>query len=97
MRTLTTGGRSGPPVAQVERTTEVRPVAAFVDRGFKGAAHHPAGVAVYVSGRKRLGRTLKALLRRRAAIEPDIGHFKQEHKWSAIICSVKKATASTRY
>lgn len=39
-----------------------------------------AGVAVYVSGRKRLQRTLKALLRRRAAIEPVIAHLKQEHK-----------------
>lgn len=36
-------------------------------------------MAVYVSGRKRLTRTLKALLRRRAAIEPVIGHPKQEH------------------
>lgn len=65
---------------QVERVTEVRPEAAFVDRGFTGAAHHPEGVAVYVSGRKRLTRTLKALLRRRSAIEPVIGHLKQEHK-----------------
>jgi IS5 family transposase len=69
-----------PALKQVERTTEVRPEAAFVDRGFKGAAHHPAGVAVYVSGRKRLTRTLRDLLRRRAAIEPVIGHLKGEHK-----------------
>jgi IS5 family transposase len=68
-----------PALSQVERTTEVRPEAAFVDRGFRGAAHHPEDVAVYVSGRKRLQRTLKALLRRRSAIEPVIGHLKQEH------------------
>src|ERR1051326_731058 len=74
------GATLAPALAQVERTTEVRPQAAFVDRGFKGAAHHPEGVAVYVSGRKRLTRTLKALLRRRAAIEPVIGHLKGEHK-----------------
>ena len=74
------GATLSPALKQVERTTEVRPEAAFVDRGFKGAAHHPEGVAVYVSGRKRLPRTLKALLRRRAAIEPVIGHLKGEHK-----------------
>jgi transposase, IS5 family len=73
------GATLTPILMQVERVTEVRPEAAFVDRGFKGAAHHPAGVAVYLSGRKRLQRTLKALLRRRSAIEPVIGHLKQEH------------------
>jgi IS5 family transposase len=73
------GATLTPALKQVERTTEVRPEVAFVDRGFKGAAHHPGGVAVYVSGRKRLTRTLKSLLRRRSAIEPVIGHLKQEH------------------
>ncbi|MCA1634426.1 MAG: IS5 family transposase [Acidobacteria bacterium] len=73
------GATLAPALKQVERTTEVRPEEVFVDRGFKGAAHHPAGVAVYVSGRKRLTRTLKALLRRRSAIEPVIGHLKGEH------------------
>jgi IS5 family transposase len=73
------GATLAPALRQVERVTQVRPEAAFVDRGFKGAAHHPAGVAVYVSGRKRLTRTLKSMLRRRSAIEPVIGHLKQEH------------------
>src|SRR5215204_460558 len=73
------GATLAPALKQVERVTQVRPEEAFVDRGFKGAAHHPTDVAVYVSGRKRLTRTLKALLRRRAAIEPVIGHLKQEH------------------
>jgi IS5 family transposase len=73
------GATLTPALKQVERMTEVRPEAAFVDRGFKGAMHHPAGVAVYISGRKRLTRTLKALLRRRSAIEPVIGHLKGEH------------------
>jgi IS5 family transposase len=73
------GATLAPALKQVERTTAVKPEEAFVDRGFKGAAHHPAGVAVYVSGRKRLTRTLKSMLRRRSAIEPVIGHLKQEH------------------
>jgi IS5 family transposase len=73
------GATLSPALKQVERVTGVRPEEAFVDRGFKGATHHPADVAVYISGRKRLRRTLKALLRRRSAIEPVIGHLKQEH------------------
>lgn len=74
------GRTLAPALEQVERTTAVKPEVAFVDRGFKGSAHHPADVAVYLSGRKRLTRTLKALLRRRSAIEPVIGHLKQDHK-----------------
>jgi IS5 family transposase len=73
------GATLSPALKQVERVTAVRPEEAFVDRGFKGAAHHPEDVSVYVSGRKRLTRALKALLRRRSAIEPVIGHLKQEH------------------
>jgi IS5 family transposase len=73
------GATLSPALKQVERVTAVRPEEAFVDRGFKGATHHPEDVAVYISGRKRLTRTLKALLRRRSAIEPVIGHLKQEH------------------
>jgi IS5 family transposase len=73
------GAVLSPALSQVERVTAVRPQEAFVDRGFKGATHHPADVAVYISGRKRLTYTLKALLRRRSAIEPVIGHLKQEH------------------
>jgi IS5 family transposase len=74
------GRTLAPALEQVERTTAIRPAVAFVDRGFKGTAHHPADVAVYLSGRKRLTRTLKTLLRRRSAIEPVIGHLKQDHK-----------------
>lgn len=68
-----------PALSQVERVTAVKPEEAFVDRGFRGTAHHPEGVAVYLSGRKRLTQTLKALLRRRSAIEPVIEHLKDDH------------------
>ena len=74
------GATLSPALSQVERITQIRPAEAFVDRGFKGTLHHPEDVSVYVSGRKRLTRTLKALLRRRSAIEPVIGHLKQEHR-----------------
>ena len=74
------GATLRPAIKQVERITAIRPTAAFVDRGFKGTTYHPADVLVYVSGRKRLRRTWKAMLRRRSAIEPVIGHLKHEHK-----------------
>lgn len=65
--------------AQVEQLTGVKPTELFVDRGYRGAQHHPVDTQVYLSGRKLSG-TLKRLLRRRAAIEPVIGHLKQDHR-----------------
>ncbi len=65
--------------AQVERLTGVKPEEIFVDKGYRGAQHHPENVKVYISGRKLSG-TLKRLLRRRSAIEPVIGHLKQDHR-----------------
>jgi transposase, IS5 family len=58
----------------------VKPKEAFVDKGFRGSDHHPEGVSVYISGRKKLSRRLAKLLKRRAAVEPVIGHCKQEHR-----------------
>lgn len=68
-----------PALKQVEKLTGVKPKEAFVDKGYRGSEHHPEGVEVYLSGRKKLTRRLAKLLKRRAAIEPVIGHCKQEH------------------
>lgn len=68
-----------PAIEQVEKITAVRPAEVFADQGFKGADHHPEGVAVHISGSRKVSRTLKRLLRRRSAIEPVIGHMKAEH------------------
>jgi len=65
--------------AQVERLTGITPEEMFVDKGYRGSQHHPENVTVYISGRKLSG-TLKRLLRRRSAIEPVIGHLKQDHR-----------------
>ena len=65
--------------AQVAKLTGVAPEEVFVDKGYRGTEHHPEGVAVYISGRRLKG-TLKRLLRRRSAIEPVIGHLKQDHR-----------------
>ena len=66
-------------VHQVEKLTGVKVKEAFVDQGFRGVAHHPEGVEVYISGRRKLSGKLKKLLKRRSAIEPVIGHSKHDH------------------
>ena len=50
---------------------------AFVDRGYRG--HGVEDVKVFISGAKRgVTRTIAKLLRRRSAIEPMIGHMKND-------------------
>jgi transposase, IS5 family len=69
-----------PALSQVEQLTAVRPTQAFVDKGFRGTAHHPPDVEVFTTGRRNLDSKRKRSLRRRSAIEPVIGHSKQEHR-----------------
>jgi IS5 family transposase len=57
----------------------VKPEAAVVDQGFRGSDHHPEGVKVYLSGKRKLPGQLTQLLRRRSVIEPVIGHGKHDH------------------
>jgi len=62
---------------QVEILTAQRPEMAFVDRGYRG--HGVEHVKVFISGAKRgVTRTIARLLRRRSAIEPMIGHMKND-------------------
>jgi transposase, IS5 family len=73
------GATLKPAFTQVKRLTGVRPEEAFVDKGFRGQRYHPKDVAVYVTGRRNLPPQLNKLLKRRAAIEPVIGHTKHDH------------------
>lgn len=73
------GATLAPALAQVEQLTAIEPKQAFVDKGFRGSAHHPQAVQVLVTGTRKLSRTLKGLLRRRSAIEAVIGHSKRDH------------------
>ena len=62
---------------QVEILTDQRPEMAFVDRGYRG--HGIENVKVFISGARRgVTRTIAKLLRRRSAIEPMIGHMKND-------------------
>jgi IS5 family transposase len=67
-------------LAQVERIGK-KPEHAFVDMGYRGHGYD-GEVQVHVDKRRR-GRTAKSLwrwMKRRAAIEPGIGHLKREHR-----------------
>jgi transposase, IS5 family len=59
--------------------SDVQPEIAVVDRGYKGVAVD--GVKVYHPGLRRgITRALRAMIRRRSAIEPTIGHMKADGK-----------------
>lgn len=53
---------------------------AFADKGYRGKEHHPEEIKIFVSGKKNLPLRLKQLLKSRAAIEPIIGHLKNDHR-----------------
>ncbi|UAW63564.1 IS5 family transposase [Mycoavidus sp. HKI] len=58
---------------------DVTPEVAIVDRGYKGIEID--GVKIYHSGMRRgITRTLRAVIKRRSAIEPTIGHMKADGK-----------------
>ncbi|MDQ6972808.1 MAG: IS5 family transposase [Mariprofundaceae bacterium] len=64
-------------VQQVEALTGTMPNRCFVDRGYRG--HGVAETRVFISGQRRgVTRTIKKELRRRSAIEPEIGHMKND-------------------
>ena len=62
---------------QVERITGTKPEQVFVDRGYRG--HGVTDSQIFISGQKRgVNAQLKRLLKRRQAIEPVIGHLKND-------------------
>jgi transposase, IS5 family len=65
---------------QVERIVE-KPKHVFLDMGYRGHGYQ-GDIQIHVDKRRR-GRTAKSLwrwMKRRAAIEPGIGHLKREHR-----------------
>jgi IS5 family transposase len=69
-------------IPALEQILGVELARAVVDAGYKG--HHAPKdkrFRVYVAGQKRgLSPAIKRALRRRAAVEPVIGHLKSEHR-----------------
>ena len=74
------GHTLGDALAQVERIA-TKPEHVFVDMGYRGHGYD-GEIDIHVDKRTR-GRTAKSLwrwMKRRAAIEPGIGHLKREHR-----------------
>lgn len=66
---------------QVERLTSRAPGHAFVDQGCRGHGYEgKTQVHVDKKTRGRIPRPLWKWMKRRAAIEPGIGHLKSEHR-----------------
>lgn len=63
---------------QVQRLTGKSPKLTFVDKGYKGHGVPEERSRVLISGTRKLGESLKRQLRRRSAIEPEIGHMKSD-------------------
>jgi transposase, IS5 family len=76
------GATLKPALKQVEALTGVTVKEALVDQGYRGATdYHPEGVTVHVVGRHKASGALHThcVFKRRSAIEPIIGHTKQDH------------------
>ena len=83
-----------PALEQVEILTDQRPELAVVDRGYRG--HGEEKTRVLISGTRR-GLTPKLItdLRRRSAIEAEIGHMKTDGRLSR--CPLKGATGDALF
>ena len=66
-------------IEQVSILTDRMPKAVFVDKGYRGVSVD--GVAIWRSGQKRgVTPTIRKAIRQRSAIEPAIGHMKNDGK-----------------
>ena len=74
------GHTLGPVVAEMERLTGVEARRIHVDKGYRGH-NYPNKFRVWISGQvRRVTKTIRREMRRRAAVEPVIGHLKAEHR-----------------
>jgi len=70
-------------IEQIERLTNQTPDDVIVDKGYRG--HNYTGralVHVVQTIPKKATRTMRRMLKRRAAVEPTIGHLKSDHRLS---------------
>jgi IS5 family transposase len=65
---------------KAEEHSQVKIEYAFADKSYRGKEHHPKDVEIFISGKKNLPLRFKKLLKGRSAIEPVIGHLKNDHK-----------------
>lgn len=74
------GHTLGPVVADLQKLTGVEVQRIHVDKGYRGHTY-PNRFKVWISGQvRRLTKTIRREMKRRAAVEPVIGHLKAEHR-----------------
>jgi len=74
------GRTLGPMVAALEHLTGVETRRIHVDKGYRGHSH-PHKFRVWISGQvRRVTKVIRREMKRRAAVEPVIGHLKAEHR-----------------
>jgi IS5 family transposase len=70
-------------IAQIERLTKQTPDDVIVDQGYRGHGYEgSATVHVVRTIPKRATRAVRRMLKRRAAVEPTIGHLKSDNRLS---------------
>lgn len=74
------GHTLGPVIAATQKLTGVEVQRIHVDKGYRGH-NHPNRFRIWISGQvRRVTKTIRREMRRRAAVEPVIGHLKAEHR-----------------
>jgi IS5 family transposase len=74
------GHTLGPVIAGLEKLTGVETRRIHVDRGYRGH-NRPHKFHVWITGQvRRVAKTIRCEMKRRAAVEPVIGHVKAEHR-----------------
>jgi len=74
------GHTLGPAIADIERMTGIEVKRGHVDRGYRGH-NHPHKFRIWITGQvRRTTAVIKREMKRRAAVEPVIGHLKAEHR-----------------
>ena len=74
------GHTLGPVVAELEALTGVETRRIHVDKGYRGH-NHPHKFRVWITGQvRRVTAAIRREMKRRAAVEPVIGHLKAEHR-----------------
>ncbi len=74
------GHTLGPVIADLEKLTGVETRRIHVDKGYRGH-NHTQKFRVWITGQvRRVNRPIRREMKRRAAVEPVIGHVKAEHR-----------------
>jgi IS5 family transposase len=74
------GHTLGPVIADLEKLTGVEVRRIHVDKGYRGH-NHPHRFRVWITGQvRRVTKAIRREMRRRAAVEPVIGHLKDDHR-----------------